>query len=74
MNLFTGNSYLDDITLQQGRDGRRAPPDSGTVFASATMQEDTMQQAIVRTFRHVSAAEQAREELLAALAARQTRH
>jgi len=30
------------------------------------MQEDTMQQPIVRTFRHVGAAEQARQELLAA--------
>jgi hypothetical protein len=30
------------------------------------MQEDTMQQAIVRTFKHVTAAEEARTELLAA--------
>jgi hypothetical protein len=30
------------------------------------MQEDTMQQAIIRTFKHVTAAEEARMELLAA--------
>jgi hypothetical protein len=45
---------------------RRAARDSGTVIASKTMREDTMQQPIVRTFKHVTAAEQARAELLAA--------